>query len=103
MGLQLPMPEYMPIDRNLDNLTPQLAALAAKGKQFVLYIDNKANPSHGTLKFEEKHLTILTQHVTVEAVRKSGPQTMANIINKMNMKLAFNKGLNCIPIMEPQA
>lgn len=96
-GLHLPRPERRIIE--LDDLAEKMLELTQEKKQFLMYIDSKYVKSHGVLKLNERIATILTQHVSIEAIQKGGLSTMANILNKMHIKVSFNDGINYIPIM----
>ena len=84
-GLHLPRPERRIIE--LDDLAEKMLELTQEKKQFLMYIDSKYVKSHGVLKLNERIATILTQHVSIEAIQKGGLSTMANILNKVNLFL----------------
>ncbi|KAI6191664.1 Piwi domain-containing protein [Aphelenchoides bicaudatus] len=63
--------------------------------QFIFYIDNKNTKSHGELKLFEAYYKVLTQQVVVQNL-KNGPQTLKNVLLKLNVK-AF--GLNYLPLV----
>jgi eukaryotic translation initiation factor 2C len=70
--------------------------LKEKGASFVILIDSKSNAhSHNILKMMESVYKVLTQHITLEVVKKvvdeHQTQTLGNILLKINVK---NGGIN---------
>jgi len=63
---------------------------------FILYIDDKNNDSHGRLKLFEAKYKVLTQHVTLQAIDLP-QQTLKGISMKLNSKCY---GLNFLPVFK---
>ena len=71
----------------LDQLPDRMKELSREKKQFLMYIDSKHVKSHGILKLCERTATLLTQHISIEVIKKGGAATITNILNKLHMYL----------------
>ncbi|KAH7726422.1 piwi domain-containing protein [Aphelenchoides avenae] len=96
-GVQVPNPDIFSVNGfgELDNVFKQIKQTT----QFVMYIDDIREKSHGVLKLCERKHFVLTQHVTINKAI-GGMATKSNILHKFNCKIF---GLCYKPKIEPLA
>uniref|UniRef100_A0AC35U400 Piwi domain-containing protein n=1 Tax=Rhabditophanes sp. KR3021 TaxID=114890 RepID=A0AC35U400_9BILA len=96
MKVEKPM-EVRELNGDFTSLKEAIKDLANKKIRFVMHIEPKVITSHELLKYYETKYCILTQQVTTELCKgileKGQRQSLANVINKMNVK---NGGINII-------
>ncbi|KAI1727141.1 piwi domain-containing protein [Ditylenchus destructor] len=77
---------------------------AAKKAEFILFIASGEGDAHAELKYYEALRKIVTQHVSMDAIKQvveyKKLQTLENIIHKCNCK---NYGLNHFPLVHQSA
>ncbi|CAD5235074.1 unnamed protein product [Bursaphelenchus xylophilus] len=97
-GLALNQPSrFIPVDTGNSDALHQKFKEAVVGKvRFIFFIDGQMSEIHQHLKLFEAHYRILTQHIRVKSMDLTEPQTMNNILMKINTK-AF--GTNYWPIV----